>query len=512
MTSKAQNNSYDPAKMTVFIVDDQDPMRKALRKVATAMGFGEVIEFFDGSDVIKQLAKDDTPVDLIISDIFMRKTSGFELLEHLRSRSLGADVPIIMVTGEGGKEDIVKAVNLGADDYILKPFQVADIEKKILSVLTNYHSPTPLIKLLRQGERLLLEGHLKDALKVFEAAQRLDPASARAQHCKAVTMEKMGNMSEAIRILKESIASNNTYLRSHATLADLYLKLGKRKLGIESLKSELELNPKQVLRQIQLAETLLQDGDSIGAYNHFKDALKEDPKNLTALMGSALATKASGDLDKAVYYFKRARRTNPDFIKPLEQLVAMFEQKGDLEKAVPHIVDELHRTPEKSDVRVILAQLYMKLSDPEKALKVLSDGLTRNPTSVSLLKSKAKILLNTNDAASAAQEYQKLVSLEPTSPHFTLLGLAHMQDEEYQKALSALHSAINGAHDKQRLFTVIADVYKRSGNPLQTQIILSMARKIPGAIAAETLDFDLANLKNQVLERRSNRNKTPRAS
>ncbi len=98
----------------------------------------------------------------------------------------------MVVTGEASKEDIVKAADLGADDYVLKPFQISDIEKKVTSVLIKYHSPPPLLKTIRQGERTMAEGQFQDALKIFEAAERLDPTSARTQHCKAWHLRRWG--------------------------------------------------------------------------------------------------------------------------------------------------------------------------------------------------------------------------------------------------------------------------------------------------------------------------------
>lgn len=504
---------YDPASMTVVVIDDQDPIRKAIRRLLTGIGFGNVLEYFDGSDALKAIAKEKIAVDLIITDLYMRKVTGFQVLKKIRSQTYGADVPIIVVTGEGSKEDIVKAADLGADDYLLKPFQISDIEKKVTSVLTKFHSPPPLLKLIRQGERLMIEGHQEDALKLFEAATRLDPASARAQHCKALALDKMGHSADALKILKESTEANSTFYRNYTAMADIYLKTGQRQQAIESMKSELELNPKQPHRQCILAEMLHTEGDYLGALEHFREALKENSKMKEALLGMGRACDANDNQEKAIYYYRRARRHHPDLTRALDLIIKSFEMRKEPRKALPILMDDIHQSPGRSDARLLASQLLLKFEEIEKALKVLDDGLIRDPQNIPLLKGKARVLLGSNDPANAAGLYQRIVAIEPSPAHFTLLGLALMHDRQYGPALQALQTALKDAPDRQRVLSLIADVYKRSGNILQALTILTLAKKTPGAIPPETIAADIKILTQSVKERRSTQTRfTPKAS
>lgn len=503
---------YDPSVMTVMVIDDQDPIRKAIHRLLNSMGFGNVLEYFDGSDALKALTKKHVVVDLVVTDLYMRKTSGFQVLKKIRSQTYGSDIPVIIVTGEGSKEDIVKAVDMGADDYLLKPFQISDVEKKVTTVLTKYHSPPPLLKLIRQGERSMMEGHYQDALKLFEAAARLDPSSARAIHCKALALDKMGHAGDALKILKESSEANSTYYRNFAAMADIYLKTGQRQHAIDALRSELELNPKQPQRQCLVAEMLHGEGDYLGAIEHYRIALKENAKNKDALLGMGRALDANDNQEKAIYYYRRARRHHPDLTRALDMIVRSFEMRGDAKKAIPILIDEVHQAPHRVDARLITAQLLMKFGEIEKSLKILDDGLLREPQSVQLMKGKARVLLEAKDPANAAIIYQRVVALEPVSQHFTLLGMALMHDRQYQQALQAFQTALKDASDQQRIYALIADVYKRSGNILQATTMLVLAKKAPGGnIAAEVLDKDIKVLMQSVRERRSQA-KTPKAS
>ncbi len=487
--------------MTVLVIDDQDPIRKAIRRILSGLGFGTVLEAFDGSDALKILGK--TPIDLVVTDIYMRQISGFQILKKIRNQNFGADLPIIVVTGEGSKEDIVKAADLGADDYVLKPFHINDIEKKVTAVLTKYHSPSPLLKTLRQGDKLFIQELYTDALKQFETAERLDPESSRAKFGKALTLEKLGQRSEALKILKESSDSNPTYYKNFSALADIYLAMDQKHQAIEALKNELELNPKQTKRQMILADLLLDAGDAIGAINHFREALKESPKNKEALVGMGRAYEISGNDEKAVYYYKRARRQHPNLLKPLELIVALYERQKNQRTAIVTLLDEVRQNQGRSDARILLANLYVKYEQLTDALKILDEGLQREPQNTLLLKAKGRILLNANDTANAVQVYQRVVSLEPSDKHYVLYGMAQLHDRQHPEAYQSFFTALHQTDERQKVLTLIAEVLKRMGNTLQAATILQLAKNTPGNIPVATLADDIKALMPDALRKRS---------
>jgi two-component system chemotaxis response regulator CheY len=492
---------FNPQAMTILVIDDQDPIRKAIRRILLGLGFGTVLEAFDGSDALKVLGKG--PIDVVITDIYMRQLSGFEVLKKIRQQNFGADLPVIVVTGEGSKEDIVKAADLGADEYILKPFHIGDIEKKVLSVLTKYHSPSPLLKILRQGDKLFIQEHYTDALKQFEAAERMDPDSSRAKLCRALSLDKLGQRSEALKILRESSESNPTYYKNFAATADIYLDMSQTHPAIEALKNELELNPKQTLRQILLADLLLDAGDAIGAINHFREALKESPKNKDALLGMGRAYETMGNEEKAIYYYKRTRRQHPSLTKPLELIVRIYERQNNHRNAITTLIDEVRQNPGRADARILLANLYVKYDQLAEALKILDEGLQREPQNIQIMKAKGRILTNANDTANAVQIYQRVVGLEPTDKHYTLYGMALLHDRQYTDAYQAFFTALQETDDRQKMLTLIAEVLKRMGSPLQAATILQLAQKTPGNIPIASLADDVKALLPEVLRKRS---------
>src|SRR5690606_31293648 len=105
---------------------------------------------------------------------------------------------------EADKDEIVKVADLGASDYILKPFQAADLEKKVHAVLSLYYSPTPLLATLRNAERRYLGHDYKLALAAFEEALSIDRTSMRAVYGKAISLDRLRRSDEALAVLLES--------------------------------------------------------------------------------------------------------------------------------------------------------------------------------------------------------------------------------------------------------------------------------------------------------------------
>jgi putative two-component system response regulator len=111
----------DPAR--ILVVDDEAGIRRALRRLLEAFGC-EVREAKDGAEALRLL---DASLDLVLLDVQMPSVDGFQFLGRLRSQSEFSDLPVIMVTGLDGQEDRLKAVSVGANDYIAKPFEAAEI-------------------------------------------------------------------------------------------------------------------------------------------------------------------------------------------------------------------------------------------------------------------------------------------------------------------------------------------------------------------------------------------------
>ncbi len=118
----------------ILVVDDEDRMRRFIRLNLEYDGF-EVVEASNGREALERV-RDSLP-DLVLLDVMMPDRDGFEVLETLREIS---DVPVIMLTARGSEEDIVRGLELGADDYVTKPFSTRELVSRIKAVLRRFEA------------------------------------------------------------------------------------------------------------------------------------------------------------------------------------------------------------------------------------------------------------------------------------------------------------------------------------------------------------------------------------
>ncbi len=119
--------------MKFLIVDDLSTMRRIIRNLLKEIGYTNADEAEDGQAAMTKLRGGG--FDFVVSDINMPNMNGFELLTNIRATGELKHLPVLMVTAEARKEDIVTAAQAGASGYIVKPFTKATLEEKVLKIL-----------------------------------------------------------------------------------------------------------------------------------------------------------------------------------------------------------------------------------------------------------------------------------------------------------------------------------------------------------------------------------------
>ena len=122
-----------PTDMKFLIVDDFSTMRRIVRGLLKEIGYNNAEEAEDGAVALNMLKN--AKFDFVVSDINMPNMNGFELLTTIKSDADLKHLPVLMVTAEARKEDIVRAAQEGAAGYIVKPFTKATLEEKVLKIL-----------------------------------------------------------------------------------------------------------------------------------------------------------------------------------------------------------------------------------------------------------------------------------------------------------------------------------------------------------------------------------------
>ncbi len=174
--------------MTKLLVVDDDAYIRELVKVFLQNEGLEVIEATDGVDALSKLAAE--KVDMVVMDIMMPNMDGWTLCEEIRS--FDTDLPILMLTAKGETSQKVKGFHLGTDDYLVKPFEPAELIVRVKSILKRYRISVSQIveagnvKLNRQTHEVDLNGEiiilrLKEFELLFTLASYVGKTFSREQ-------------------------------------------------------------------------------------------------------------------------------------------------------------------------------------------------------------------------------------------------------------------------------------------------------------------------------------------
>jgi DNA-binding response OmpR family regulator len=123
------------APSTILLVDDEESVRKVLAFPLEKDGF-TVVQAADGEEALRRF--DDNDVDLVVLDIMLPRLDGLEVCKRLRATSA---VPIIMLTARDDELDKVIGLELGADDYITKPFSIREFRSRVRALLRRARAP-----------------------------------------------------------------------------------------------------------------------------------------------------------------------------------------------------------------------------------------------------------------------------------------------------------------------------------------------------------------------------------
>lgn len=115
--------------MKILVVDDFSTMRRIIKNLLRDLGFTQVAEADDGQTALPMLLNGD--FDFLITDWNMPGMNGIELLKMVRSDSKLSAMPVLMVTAEAKRDQIVEAAQAGVNGYVVKPFTAQTLEEKI---------------------------------------------------------------------------------------------------------------------------------------------------------------------------------------------------------------------------------------------------------------------------------------------------------------------------------------------------------------------------------------------
>lgn len=428
-------------KIPVVVIDDQISMRKALRRILDGARIFSVEEFSTAKDAIEYLKSH--VVELVVSDIYLPKGSGLDVIRYLRQRPLANDVPVIFVTGEATKDDIVHSIELGVNDYLIKPFGAQDLLGKIKTLLSRYRNPSEKVKKLRSAEAALIEGRVEDALRQFKELATQETNAPRVLVGLAQAEAKSGRLDEAFALIDKAINESQIYFPAYAVGADLLLKQGKKIEAIQFILKELAINGKQVHRRMLLADLYFEAGDFKSGLEQMRQALVDSPSDEAALLKMAELQSASGDHEKAIHYYLKTRRKSPSCTRALDGIAQVCLATNTPKRALQLFADFLAQNPMRKDVILVRARLHEKMGDEEQALGDVETFLISESENIEALYLKGRLLLRLNHFGEAKEVWDEICKLSPTSENFAKVGLVNLKMNRFNDAAAFYEKSVS---------------------------------------------------------------------
>lgn len=150
-----ENEQLDDSKQKILVVDDEASIRRILETRLNMIGY-DILTAADGEEAINAFNKFNP--DLIILDVMMPKLDGYGVVREIRRTS---DVPIIILTALGDVSERITGLELGADDYVIKPFSPKELEARVKSVLRRTSHGKTALPVGKVAKNIITTGNIK---------------------------------------------------------------------------------------------------------------------------------------------------------------------------------------------------------------------------------------------------------------------------------------------------------------------------------------------------------------
>jgi two-component system phosphate regulon response regulator PhoB len=206
---------------TVLIVEDEEDIATLIAHHMQGAGFNVMVAY-NGAAAFKEIDKQ-IP-DLILLDLMLPDMDGIEVCKMLKQKPNTKDIPIIMVTAKAEEVDRIVGLELGADDYVVKPFNTRELVLRVKGVLKRIKTPVEEQKILKHGE-LTLD---MDAHKVSLGAKEIELTLTEFKLLKELLLNKD-------RVRSRETLLNNVWgytFEGYDRTVDTHIQRLRRKLGI----------------------------------------------------------------------------------------------------------------------------------------------------------------------------------------------------------------------------------------------------------------------------------------
>ena len=370
------------AHKNCLIVDHHPPVRQFIREQLRELNFNSVYDLRFGKDIFSFI--EEKEIHLLIVDVYLETAQGFALIKSMSENKNYRKIKVLAISGANTQGDIVKAIDFGVKDYLVKPFTSSDLTRKLRSLFDKTDDMKNRENFYLNLENLLSNKSYDKALALLSMKKSIYNDEPRYLYKLAEVLSALGEKKKALSILEKNVKDYPLYYKTHAKLADLYLDEGEKKKAKFYLEEELKLHPKNYDRQFLSGSLYLNAKEFDLALAAFKMSLQERPKDKKSLNAIAKTYEKMGLFDKSLYYYKRLRRHYPEFQNPLQNVVTLCRAFKKMRVARYFLIDELGKTKDSVLIFQLLAKVNEELGLYGEAKKVLKQGLEVFPSSSEL--------------------------------------------------------------------------------------------------------------------------------
>jgi len=357
-----------PKDMTFLIVDDVDNMRRSIKAMLKLLNYGrEYYEAPNGRDAWKLLQDKDLTFDFIISDYYMPRMSGTELLNLVRANKKTRDIPFLMITADANMDIVAEAAEHDVDAYMTKPFVTATLEQKINELLDHLNNPDPMTRHLLNARELDEKGDLAGAIAEATKATAINTRSSRPFRELGRLLLKKGDLKKGQLCFEKAIELNRLDVSSYHALGQIYFRLNQVEKAMQFFSRAMEISPRHSDRALNFAKLLLKKNRTVEAEKILKMVIKSKVNDIDLREEVADACAQNGLLELAVKTYQDVLKDDPERFYLSKKIGLTQLQADDKNEALRGLEKVAAKFPEDVEVMLVLAKTYFEMRMTSRA-------------------------------------------------------------------------------------------------------------------------------------------------
>jgi tetratricopeptide (TPR) repeat protein len=364
---------------TVLIVDDQGELRSMIKKMLRQMDFFELyVEARDGEEAWERLLAQ--PFELVICDLDMPRLDGIGLLKRCQLDPALRNVPFLIISGDRQAGSVATAVELGAYNYIVKPFSFNTLKQSVQEIFDRLNSSEEIQ--FRKAEGLKDQRRFAEALQILSAMERSgQPLKPKWLNLKGEVLRGMEEMEQASECFKRTIKSSELFLAAYKNYASVQEELGHRDEAIRALLKADEISPRDSDRKVSLGKLLLEEGRTDEGKAFLKKAVRQtsEQDKKTMQLKVAEAYLAAECFEEAEMLFSNALESDPQELHLYNRLGIALRRQGKYAEAERYYHQALKIYPDNPIIFYNLGVLFVQTKELLKAIQFFEKALQIDP-------------------------------------------------------------------------------------------------------------------------------------